>query len=290
MKFDWICWNIPRWRVVYHLMGVFTLLWLSACMDGGEVSAGEAAAEAMVEVGTTPTVTLAQEKLATAEPSPTATSQSQSEAVPSPLPPTEPPVAPQEPAICSPLAVHPFSELPEIVSAEYDPPPPGKEARHQGVDFSYYRRGERSSILGVGVTAVFRGAVAAAIEESFPYGNMVIVETYRESLPEKLITSLGMAGGESLYLLYAHLDGAPEVALGESVEACQRLGVVGKSGNAGVPHLHLEARLGEAGVKFEGMAYYSTQTMEQERENYELWRTSGAFKHLNPMDLFIQSD
>lgn len=290
MKFDWICWNIPRWRVVYYLMAVFTLLWLSACMDGSEVSVDGAPAEALVEVGATPTVILNQVKVASAEPSPTATSQIRSKAAPSPTSLIKTPGDSNGPTICSPLAIHPITELPEIVSAAYDPPPPGKEERHQGVDFSYYRRGERSSILGVGVIAVFPGQVAAAVEESFPYGNMVIVETPLDALPEKLITSLGMAEGESLYLLYAHLDGAPEVELGELVEACQPLGLVGKSGNAGVPHLHLEARIGEAGVKFEGMAYYSTQTTAQERENYELWRTSGAFRHLDPMEVFELKD
>jgi murein DD-endopeptidase MepM/ murein hydrolase activator NlpD len=177
-------------------------------------------------------------------------------------------------------------ELPEIVSAGYDPPPPGKEERHHGLDFSYYRRGERLSIRGVGVQAILPGRVAMALANSFPYGNVLVVETPYERLPGDLVKATGLGPGESLYSLYAHFDQPPMVISGQRVQACQALGYVGTSGNAGVPHLHLETRLGPAGVTFDGMAYYSTQTTPEERANYERWRTSGDFRHFDPMLLF----
>jgi len=191
-----------------------------------------------------------------------------------------------ETQICSPLEGHAIDELPGIVSASYDPPPPGKEKRHHGVDFSYYRRGERESILGVGVQSVFEGRVVTAMAESFPYGNFVIVETPAARLPASLLGELELEGGQSLYLLYAHLQNPPLVSTGDVVLSCQLLGDVGKSGNAGIAHLHLEARIGPQGAVLERMAYYHTQTSAEERSNYELWRTSGTFKHLDPMRIF----
>jgi len=200
-----------------------------------------------------------------------------------PSPEVDTPTPTAAPTICSPLQEHPLAELPEIVSDPYAPPPPGKEERHHGVDFSYYRRGERLSIEGVGVQSVFSGVVAASITDRFPYGNMVMIETPIAELPVELVDQFGLATTESVYTLYAHMGSPPRVELGEKVKACQALGQVGKSGNAGVPHLHLEMRRGPAGRQFSGMAFYSTQASEVERENYVLWRTSGTFQHFDPM-------
>lgn len=189
--------------------------------------------------------------------------------------------------VCSPFTIHPLEELPEIISSSYDPPPAGHEERHHGVDFSYYRRGERLSIQGTSVQSITSGRVAAAASEKFPYGNFVIVESTRSSLPSNLLERLNIATSESLYVLYAHLDKSPAVRIGESVDACQRLGEVGRSGNAGVPHLHLEMRIGPSGTFFSSMAYYNTSATVEEMDNYILWRTSGVFRHFNPLDLLI---
>ncbi len=189
--------------------------------------------------------------------------------------------------ICSPLSIHPLEELPEIISDPYHPPPPGKEERHQGVDFSYYRRGDRLSIRGVGVQSVLAGTVAMALAETFPYGNVIIVETTQDSLAADLAGDLEIASGESLYVLYAHLENSPEIGLGEKVTACQPLGKVGMSGNAGVPHLHIETRIGPSGTHFQGMRFYDTRATQEEKDNYLLWRTSGVYRHFNPMDLLL---
>jgi murein DD-endopeptidase MepM/ murein hydrolase activator NlpD len=197
------------------------------------------------------------------------------------LPPTlTPEIAVQT---CSPLAEISLSELPEIVSQPFKPPPVHHEEGHHGVDLAYYRRGGRASILGEGVQSVFDGRVAAAIQDRFPYGNMVIVETKATELPDDLVENLGIDVGESLYVLYAHLYTTPEVSLGDSVRACQRLGEVGKSGNAGVAHLHLEMRIGPRDRRFPSMAYYSAHATEDERANYLLWRTSDNFRMIDPM-------
>jgi murein DD-endopeptidase MepM/ murein hydrolase activator NlpD len=187
--------------------------------------------------------------------------------------------------ICSPLEIHGLAELREITSDPYRPPPPGSDARHQGVDFSYYTRGERTTIQGVGVQSVLPGRVAAALSNTFPFGNLVIIETPNQALPEFVKTSLGISPQQSLYLLYAHMDGAPLVTPGAAVTSCQPIGKVGKSGNAVEPHLHLETRTGPPGATFESMGYYQATNTEEEKANYLLWRTSGTFQHMNPMNL-----
>ena len=187
--------------------------------------------------------------------------------------------------ICSPLEIHGLAELREIISDPYRPPPPGKDMRHHGVDFSYYTRGERTTIQGVGVQSVLPGRVAAALANTFPFGNLVIIETTNQEIPEVVKTTLGIGQDQSLYLIYAHMDSAPLVKLGDLVDPCQLIGQVGKSGNAVEPHLHLEARRGPPGATFESFGYYQAENTEQEKANYLLWRTSGVFQHMDPMIL-----
>jgi murein DD-endopeptidase MepM/ murein hydrolase activator NlpD len=193
-------------------------------------------------------------------------------------------------AVCSPLTGIALDELPSIISAPYDPPPAGKEDRHHGIDFSYYRRGEQPSIQGTVVQAILPGVVAMALTDSFPYGNVVIVESDPAILPSYFLKRFKSGQGESLYTLYAHMEQGPDVQAGQIVEACQPVGAVGKSGNAGVAHLHLETRMGPAGVSFTQMGYYLAQSTETEKENYLRWRISGDFHHFNPMMLFSQEN
>jgi len=186
-------------------------------------------------------------------------------------------------SVCSPLAGLTLEELPGIISSPYDPPPAGKEDRHHGVDFSFYRRGEQASIQGTGVQAVLSGVAAMALADSFPYGNVVIVESTPADIPVSLQEGLGIGVDESIYILYAHMERTTAVKTGQAVAACQQLGTVGKSGNAGVAHLHLETRLGQAGIIFDRMGYYQATSTDQEKENYLRWRISGDFRHFDPM-------
>jgi murein DD-endopeptidase MepM/ murein hydrolase activator NlpD len=185
--------------------------------------------------------------------------------------------------ICSPLTLHSLSELREITSDPYRPPPPGKEQRHHGIDFSYYRHGDRQTIQGVGVQSVLPGKVAASLVESYPYGNVVIIETPYSALPDEITDLLPINEEESIYTLYAHMDQPPLVTIGDDVISCQALGQVGKSGNAVEPHLHLEMRTGPPDATFTSMGYYQAQDTEEERKNYVRWRTGGEFLHFDPM-------
>ena len=203
---------------------------------------------------------------------------------PTKTPETEAPAPPFQ--ICSPLVDTPISELPSIIADPYRPPPAGSEARHHGVDFAYFRKFNRAAIEGAGLQAVMKGVVAAAIVDSYPYGNMLIIETSGAALPAELASRIQIAAGESLYVLFAHMERPPSARLGDAVEACQALGTVGKSGNAGGSHLHMETRLGASGGRFQKMGYYKIWGTEEERANYLLWRISGEYRHFDPMVLF----
>lgn len=192
---------------------------------------------------------------------------------------------PSEIELCSPLRLHPLVELPAIISDPYKPPPPGREERHHGVDFGYYHYQDRDSMMGEPVQAVLPGIAATVINDLYPYGNMVIIETSYDRIPETLRQVININVDESLYILYAHLNQAPLVRLGELVSSCQLIGEVGKSGNADIPHLHLETRLGPPGTVFASMRFYDTRATIEEMENYKLWRTSGVYRHFDPMTL-----
>jgi murein DD-endopeptidase MepM/ murein hydrolase activator NlpD len=190
-------------------------------------------------------------------------------------------------AVCSPLGDHLIVSLNEIVSSPYDPPPIGKDDRHQGVDFAYYNHLGRKSIKGEAVTAVLDGHVSIVVPNRYPYGNMVILETQRSQIAEELVVRLGIEKGESLYHLYAHLDEINPLNENQRIRCGDYLGIVGNTGyNIPVPHLHFETRIGPEGIKFEGMAFYDTQANQTEMDNYRRWRMSGEFRHFNPMDLF----
>jgi murein DD-endopeptidase MepM/ murein hydrolase activator NlpD len=155
------------------------------------------------------------------------------------------------------------------------------------VDFSHYSRKGVKTMEGEPVQVVLPGRVVAVIDDRLPYGNMVMVETLAAALPVELRRALEMGEEQSLYLLYAHFGQIPTVHLRDRLQCGQVIGEVGKTGyNIVNPHLHLEARLGPAGVVFESMAFYTTSATEQEMLNYRRWRTSGEFRHFDPMKLF----
>ncbi len=144
--------------------------------------------------------------------------------------------------LCSPLAWETIPEIKDIISDPYNPPPMGRDERHQGVDFSHYSRKGLKTIEGEPVQVVLAGRVVSVIKNRLPYGNMVIIETSYADLPAGLQDALEMAAGESLYILYAHFGHEPLVMLGDSVACGQVIGDVGMTGyNIVNPHLHLEA-------------------------------------------------
>ena len=259
---------------------VLLILSLSACSGGAtkEVEGGGVPGDPQAARPTALVLTSTPEPTASHTPTASPTMVDTPTATPTPVPPFE---------LCTPLQLHPLEVIDEIVSDPYDPPPPGREERHHGVDLAYYHWEDRDTMEGEPLQAVLGGVVAARMEDRMPYGNMVMIETPQSELPAELVAMLEIPAGESLYLLYAHLREPPLVAFGEEVEACQPLGEVGMTGWTEIPHLHLEARTGPAGTVFESILYYDTQATQQEMDNYVLWRTSGVFQHFDPMMLVL---
>jgi len=283
---------LVRRKISIALVWLNLILLFSACNPGGEFfpspgnlsnesgpggNLGSATVEAAPSVQRSarpPAVPIAA---ATAAITAVATA-TQTLAVPTPL------LTPPPFQLCSPLYGWPLEKLPALISDPYRPPPPGSDERHQGIDlvYSQYVTGQHT-IEGVVVTSVLPGRVAAAVLDSFPYGNLIIVETPRSWLSEELIERLQVPEKESLYVLYAHLQAPLRAELGQTVVACYPLAYVGKSGNTEAAHLHLETRLGTAGAVFPVMSAFREGTTEEQRANYVRWRISWEFRHFNPL-------
>lgn len=205
--------------------------------------------------------------------------------------------------VCSPFPGYRKADLLAAISNPYNPPPPGSDDPHQAVDLAVIQSG--MAVTGSPVQAALAGVVALIVEDRFPYGHAVMIETPLSELRLQLAAGLPTpgptlpphpaltcpaleppvdvsSGQRSLYLLYAHLESTPAFALGEGIACGQDLGRVGQSGNALNPHLHLEVRVGPAGARFAGMAHYEPRAREAEMAAYCAWRVGGLFQAVDP--------
>ncbi len=244
---------------------------------------------------------------ATATAAPTQTTQPS----PSPSPTTPPPTAtPTEElfTVCSPLEGETIDALPLIlVNPLVEPYAWGTDFGHPGLDFAYYQREERESIEGIEIYAIMAGRVALILDDLYPYGYAIVIETPLSALPEELQRSLKaeyepvpvdlvyqyncpnvptptLTGEYSLYHLYAHQQVRPAFELGEEIACGQLLGNVGNSGWSSNPHLHLETRIGPADLEITSMAHYETTATEEQLSNYCLWRSSGYYQIMDPFE------
>ena len=251
---------------------------------------------------------------ATAIPSATAT------ITPSPIPPT-PTLSPTAPlptatprrVVCSPLERIAIAELPYLIFNPYAPPRLGSDDPHQGVDFADLDPVYELALEGRTVQAVLAGQVASIVNDRFPYGNAVLIETPLDQVPPEWLESLQIPtpaptreshpsltcpesespptwdfAQRSLYLMYAHLKEPFNLQAGDQVTCGQALNAIGNSGNSLNPHLHLEVRVGPAGAVFESIAHYTGSASPQEMRNYCIWRVSETFQLIDPMLLFSQ--
>lgn len=223
--------------------------------------------------------------------------------------PTQPlPTTTPEFLFCSPLAGYSLAQLPGIVSNPFNPPTPGSDNPHQGVDLADRLEDSGIAVAGMPVQSIMAGQVVLAQMDRFPYGFAVILETRLESLPDSVRAQLtgdtplwqpnpalncpsvpqpdSSSLERSVYVLYAHLQDIPQVQLGDSVGCGQILGAVGQSGNALAPHLHLEVRLGPSGWQASSMAHYTNDAKPDEMGQYCTWRVSGVFQWVDPFTLF----
>lgn len=237
----------------------------------------------------------------------------------SPLPPgptrvkdtSTPPAEPILPnvEICSPLHGFSLQTLREGVVNPYQPPSPGSDNPHHGVDLAELQQPGAIALQGTRVDSVLEGTVASIFHDRFPYGTAILVETSLAAFPPERLAALSLPGAgpswqpdpaltcppvevpdldptqPSIYTLYAHLASVMDLSVEERVGCGLPLGSVGNSGNALNPHLHLEMRTGPAGARLASMAHYDPSATTDEMAAYCLWRVSGTFRSFDPFNL-----
>ena len=194
-----------------------------------------------------------------------------------------------ETAVCSPLQDHALTDLPKYISQPFIPPQgANKETGHHGIDFAYYHRdGVGGPLDGNPIQSVLNGYMAG-LGYNPVYGNYLIIETPDQWLPADLVGLYSTGSGESLYLLYAHMQDLAPFEIHEPLDCGQVIGYVGDSGSeffVSDPHLHFETRIGPSGIFIEPMSYYDTQASEAEKAEYLYWRSSATFTLFDPMRL-----
>jgi len=212
--------------------------------------------------------------------------------------------------ISSPFAGKDLDELASMISNPFNPPMVGSDDPHQGVDFSDVDEETKIAFPGRDVKSIVDGEVIGIMQDRFPYGNAILIKTIEASLPVNwrvYLKSLEIPGSWnkntsltcpegwndapenqnslSLYILYAHLKDPIDVELGQQILSGDKLGAVGMSGNALVPHLHLEMRYGFNEDSIGSMAHYDVSATLDEMSNYCRWRVSGWYKLIDPMTL-----
>jgi murein DD-endopeptidase MepM/ murein hydrolase activator NlpD len=109
----------------------------------------------------------------------------------------------------------------------------------------------------------------------YPYG----------SLPAAVQGDLGLSEGQSLYMLYAHMQNAPALFAGDTVQPGQIIGNVGSTGNSTGAHLHLETRTGKTGsLPLGDMCTDASCSLGSARFN--TWYNSGRFESFDPATLY----
>jgi len=245
---------------------------------------------------------------ATATTAPTQTAQPSPTLNPTAVPPSPTPTE-ELFAVCSPLEDETFESLPLILAKPLEKPYAwGTDFGHPGLDFAYFTKGDRASIEGIEVYAMLSGQVALILDDFYPYGYTVVIETPLSMLPGDLQQSLmtdyepvpedleyqyncpnvptpSLTGDYSLYHLYAHVGSRPEFEKGDEIVCGQLLGYVGNSGWSSNAHLHLETRIGPSGLEITTMAHYEPSATEEQMSNYCLWRSSGYYQVVDPFDI-----
>lgn len=282
------------WRTAW--LGAFILWSASACQPAA-IPTPTATAGPTTAAQTLPTSTIAPTTTLTTTPGASSTPRA---------------TKPAYTALCSPLEGESLDDLasPDLLKNPFQPPRPGDDGGHFGVDFAYWTRADGSTMLGLPIYSALDGVVAAVIDNRQPYGNAIIVETQLARIDPGRLSALPVQAydpnrplqppnsltcpaydftpsGESLslYLLYAHMRQPADFKAGSRVTCGEQIGQVGTTGNSVNAHLHFETRIGPSGMRFTSMAHYDTSATQEEMRNYCLWRLSGAFMAFDPMDL-----
>lgn len=285
---------------------------LFLCLGLSGLPACTASAPAITVAPGTPTTEpgadLPQAASAASSPATTATAASSpTAATPTDSPASQPTTGPR---LCTPLKDITLNEMTALVSNPYDPPEPGYDDPHTGVDLAIRMGSSQIATSGHTVQAALPGKVAMIANDRFPFGSLMVVETPLEPagadwwLPAEIPTPaptlapvsaltcpanpnliVPQTSERSIYTLYAHLQNPPSLAVGDSVACGQEIGAVGASGNALNPHLHFEVRVGPAGMRMPAMAHYDASATAEEMSVYCLWTVSGVFQLVDPLKI-----
>lgn len=253
--------------------------------------------QAAATVPPSPTISSTTPGLAS---SPTVTS------TPYPTPTLTPTLVPPG-GVCSPLSGIGLEELHSITSNTFSYPSAFTDIGHPGVDLAFFTHGSFTTMYGLPVQSILPGRVTQVIDNRFPYGNMMIIETPLSQLSPELLVSISLPtpipqqsidawsicdkemtpitwseDEKSLYILYSHLEYKPEFKPGDVVECGQTIGAVGITGNSVAEHLHIEVRIGPSHAQFGSIATYTQDATPEERYNYCIWSISGIFQATDP--------
>ena len=215
-------------------------------------------------------------------------------------------------SVCSPLADIDLIDLHSITSQAFKSPTAFQDDGHPAVDLAFFTFEGLSSMMGHPVQAILPGTVVEILDNRFPYGNGILIETQLDQISDSLLSSLLLptpipdenislfnpcthnpayegleavemsTGNRSLYTLYAHLLTPPDFQEGDTISCGQTIGAVGNTGNSVAEHLHLEVRIGPSHANFGSLAMYQPDATAQERYNYCIWSLSGRFQAIDP--------
>ncbi len=221
---------------------------------------------------------------------------------------------PQVKEASSPLQGISISELRLVTSNPYKFIYPfveasGSDYNHTGIDLAFFKFKDFTTVLGHPIQAVLPGKVVESLNDRWPYGNMIMIETpfsrlspeylariplptpYAESDIESHSTCIPdqrkitwSQTETSIYIVYAHMKDPSPFKAGDQVDSGQVIGAVGASGNAivGAEHLHLEVRVGPSDANFGIISDYKPTSTEEERYNYCIWALSEVFQPIDP--------
>ena len=215
---------------------------------------------------------------------------------------------------CSPLKEFSNDELIGMISNPFNPPVQGSDDPHQGVDFSVIDPTLGYAVKGAPIQTILGGDVVMVMNDRFPYGNSLLIETSYQQLPSGWMNHLNNRPMPalfdnspnltcpadwddeplqdeqlSLFILYAHLANPSSLTIGQKVTCGEEIGEIGDSGNALAPHLHIEMRYGFSSDIIDSMAHYDVSASEDEMSNYCRWRVSGWYHLVDPTELIFDN-
>lgn len=224
--------------------------------------------------------------------------------------------------VCSPLQGIALNDLRFITSNPFKfkypySEGPENDKNHPAIDLGFYNTSFIPSYTGpelhtddnFPIQSILPGKVVETVNDRYPYGNMVLIETRLDALTPEFLAQLKIPepyarselnahfpcdrdqaaiswseDSRSIYVLYAHMKNPSSLQPGDQVSCGQVLGGIGATGNSSesIEHLHLEIRIGPSDAGFGTIANYDAVASPEERYNYCIWALSEEFQPIDP--------